>query len=156
MTAEMRRKDRQLSEEEAYELLRKAEYGILSTVCPDGTPYGLPISFVLDGNVIYMHCSNQGGQKLINIQNSSAACFTVIGQTQLLPEAFSTRYMSAMAFGRIRIVEDAIDKRKGIEAILYRYSPEYIEKGMKYIDAAINKIHILRLDIERITAKGRK
>lgn len=37
---EMRRKDRMLTDEEAYKLLKETEYGVLSTICPDGTPYG--------------------------------------------------------------------------------------------------------------------
>ena len=41
---EMRRQDRMLSEEEAYEILEKAEYGILSTVCEDGKRYAVTMS----------------------------------------------------------------------------------------------------------------
>ena len=36
----MRRKDRQVSDEEAMAYLKAAEYGVLSTVGPDGEPYG--------------------------------------------------------------------------------------------------------------------
>ena len=41
---EMRRKDREISEEEACQLLATGEYGVLSTVGSDGEPYGVPLS----------------------------------------------------------------------------------------------------------------
>ena len=44
---EMRRKDRQLSEEEAVNLLETFRFGVLGTVCADGTPYGIPMNHVL-------------------------------------------------------------------------------------------------------------
>jgi nitroimidazol reductase NimA-like FMN-containing flavoprotein (pyridoxamine 5'-phosphate oxidase superfamily) len=40
----MRRKDRELSAEEAGRILAKGEFGVLSTVGTDGQPYGIPLS----------------------------------------------------------------------------------------------------------------
>lgn len=59
-------------------------------------------------------------------------------------------------FGTIAIIEDGAEKQKGIEAILRKYSPEYIEKGLKYIEGAIHKIYVLRLEIRQSTGKARK
>ena len=114
------------------------------------------MSFALCDHVIYFHCSAAGGKRISCIRHDPNACFTVIGHTQLLPQQFATLYMSGIACGRIEIVADETEKRKGIEAILHKYSPDYIEKGMKYIDAAFDEICVLRLEIEKITGKGRK
>ena len=46
MMPEMRRKDRQLPEEEAVRLLQDCRFGVLCTVCADGTPYGIPMTAV--------------------------------------------------------------------------------------------------------------
>ena len=80
----------------------------------------------------------------------------MIDHTQLLPEQFATLYMSGIAYGTIDIVQDETEKRKGIEAILHKYSPDFIEKGMAYIDHAIGKIYVLKFEIKRMTGKGRK
>ncbi len=40
MFKEMRRKDKQISDEKAIELLRKCNYGVLSTTGEDGYAYG--------------------------------------------------------------------------------------------------------------------
>lgn len=40
----VRRQDRLLSEQEAYDLLRQGEYGFLAMTDGEGHPYGIPIS----------------------------------------------------------------------------------------------------------------
>lgn len=45
MNEKMRRKDRETTEERAYEILKNGEYGILSTIGEDGYPYGVPGKF---------------------------------------------------------------------------------------------------------------
>lgn len=55
----------------------------------------------------------------------------------------------------LRLFREA-EKRKGIEAILHKYSPDFIESGMKYIDRAFDKIHVLKFEMEEMTGKGRK
>ena len=57
----VRRQDRLLSESDAVSLLREGEYGCLSLVDEAGNPYGIPISYVWDGNEsIYLHCAPEG------------------------------------------------------------------------------------------------
>lgn len=156
MTTEMRRKDRQLTDAETQELLTKGEYGVLSTICPDGMPYGVPMSYAVMGNVIYMHCSSAGGQRLTNIAHCSDACFTMIDQVELLPDKFATKYLSVIASGTISVVADDGEKRQAMVALLQKYSSEFMEKGLRYLDASIGKIEVLRFDIISMTGKGRK
>lgn len=154
----MRRQDRKLAPEEISEILKKGEYGVLATVTDDGKPYGIPISYALDkeNQVIYMHCSADGGQKVDNLRLHPEACLTVIGKTELMPDKFATRYCSANVFGTVTIIEEGPEKQKGIEAILHKYSSEYVEKGLEYIEGAIQKIYVLRLEIHESTGKTRK
>ena len=153
---EMRRKDRALSIEETKDILSNAEYGVLSTVSADGMPYGVPISFAYNEDKIYMHCSAAGGHKINNLMDNQSACFTAVGQTELLPDKFGTKYLSAIAFGNIRIVREDDDKKKAMMAILEKYSPEYMEQGIKYMEAALSKVFVLELQIQALTGKGRK
>lgn len=156
MSETMRRADRQLTDTETIRLFQTAEYGVLSLIDENNMPYGVPMSFALCGNAIYFHCSAAGGKKVSSIRHCRNASFTVVDRTQLLPQKFATLYMSAIAYGTIDIVQDETEKRKGIEAILHKYSPDFIEKGMNCIDNAIDKIYVLKFEIERITGKGRK
>lgn len=153
---EMRRKDRALDIEETMQLLEKTEYGVLSTVGEDGVPYGVPLNYALVRQSIYFHGANAEGHKIQNIKNSGKASFTVIDHTEVNPAKFSTKYMSAIAFGTIQIVESDAEKRKGLEAIIRKYSSDYMESGMKYIDQAINNVVVLKLEITEVTGKGKK
>ncbi|MBQ7533997.1 MAG: pyridoxamine 5'-phosphate oxidase family protein [Stomatobaculum sp.] len=153
---EMRRQDRKLTEEEAMQILTAAEYGVLSTVCEDGTPYAVPISFAVEEGCIYMHCTVDGGQKIDNLRRNPAACFTAVSETKLLPDKFGTLYLSAIARGKVEIITDPEEKMKGLMALLRKYSADFMESGIKYANASVNKVYILRLPIETITGKGRK
>lgn len=153
---EMRRSDRRLSEEEALQILKNGEYGVLSTVSEDGMPYGTPISYAYENGKIYMHCTNAGGHKLSNIKKNNKASFTVVGSTELLPDRFGTKYLSVIAFGRITILEDDEGKKDAVLAILKKYSADHMQAGIKYMNAEISKINILVLEITEVSGKGRK
>ena len=81
----LRRKDRAITEEEAKVLLNKAEYGVLSTVAENGTPYGVPLNFCIIDHCIFFHCALEG-QKLDNIKQNKSVSFCTVGNTEILPD----------------------------------------------------------------------
>lgn len=124
----MRRQDRKLESEEILEVLKNGEYGILATITNDGKPYSVPLSYALDegSHVLYMHCSAEGGQKIDNLRLHPEACFTVVSQTELMPEKFATKYWSANVFGSVTIIEEGQEKQKGDE-VIERWGSPYTE-----------------------------
>lgn len=153
---EMLRKDRMLNKGETIDILNRSEYGILSTVGKDNAPYGVPLNFAYVEGVIYFHCAKANGYKIINIINNSNVCFTVVDDVCLQPEILSTKYKSAILFGKISIVEDIEEKKKGLEALIKKLSPEYMEVGMKCIDKNTDKTYILKMEVAEMTGKGKK
>ena len=97
----MRRKDREIFGEEIEDILKKGEYGILSTVGMDGKPYAVPISYAWKDGLIHLHCAANAGRKLDNISCNSNVCFVVIGDTEVQPEKFGTLYESVILTGQI-------------------------------------------------------
>ena len=97
----MRRKDRQVSDEEAMAYLKAAEYGVLSTVGPDGEPYGVPLTYAVeeDGKGLVFHCARDG-YKLACFGANPRAHFVAVQETNVLPEEFSIEYKSVMVSGR--------------------------------------------------------
>jgi Predicted flavin-nucleotide-binding protein len=128
MTVEMRRKDRQMTDEEARKILEEGLYGILSTVDKDLQPYGIPISYVLLNGSIYIHGTNAGGHKYTNIESNNRVSFTVVGKTQVLPDKFSTLYESAIAFGTIETVSDEEERLLAFREFLNKYSPDFFNR----------------------------
>ncbi len=150
----IRRKDREISPEEAETILATAEYGVLSTVSAEGQPYGVPLSFcILDGH-IYFHCAMEG-QKLDHLKHNNAVSFCVVGRTEVLPAKFSTKYESAIAFGSAEEVFEE-EKQGALEALVRKYSPDHIESGAKYIDALTYKTRVFRIVIDHLSGKSRR
>ncbi len=150
----MRRSDRELCRDEAERMLREASYGVLCTSGHDGVPYGVPISFVYDGQCIGFHSATEG-HKIQNLRENPQACFTVVGATETLPSAFSTRYESAIAFGHLRPATGE-RKRDILHAFLDKYSPNAREKGERYIQHAADDTLVFELEVLRLSAKARR
>lgn len=153
MIHEMRRNDRQLDHDTAEKILREGEYGILSTISEDNTPYGVPLSYAYADGVIYFHGAKGVGHKIENITKHTKVCFTVVGKTQVLPDKFSTNYESVIVFGTAFEPED---KRKGLQLIIQKYSPDFMEKGTAYIEKALDNVGLYAVKVEHMTGKGRK
>ena len=154
MLEKMRKENRQLPEEETMEVLLKCEYGILSTM-GDDYPYAVPMSYVVANNKIYIHGTCESGQKTKNIHNNPKVCFTVVGNTEILPSQFATKYESVVVLGTASLCEGA-DKEMALEKFLDKYSSEYKQAGMKYIKAAINKVSVYEISIDMITGKAKR
>ena len=154
MFREMRRKDRAMSEAEAISILETAQVGTLATVSEEHIPYLVPMSFVYTQDAIYLHCAVEG-KKLDNIRGNNNICFNVVEAVELLPAAFSTKYKSVTVFGKIAVVESQEEKRQSLIAIVKKYSPDFYEAGLQYIDNAIEKTKVLKIEVSRITGKAK-
>jgi len=151
---ELRRKDRAITEEEAVALLNKAEYGVLSTVAENGEPYGVPLNFCVINHCIYFHCAVEG-QKIDNIKQNNSVSFCAVGNTEILPDKFGTTYESVIVSGEAEEVFD-MNKQLALEGILHKYSPEFIDKGIKYIEDLKEKTRVFKITINKLTGKARK
>ena len=151
---QLRRKDRAIPQEEAMAILNKAEYGVLSTVSEDRIPYGVPLNFCIIDGYIYFHCALEG-QKIDNITQNSSISFCAVGNTKILPDEFTTNYESAIVSGKVEEVVD-INKQIALEGLLHKYSPEFFDNGIEYIETLRKKARVFRISIDRLTGKARK
>ncbi len=154
MFREMRRKDREIKRDEAIEILKNSDYGILSTWSQNGYPYGVSISYTYINGSIYFHCAVEG-HKLDNIKNNDKVSFCVVGQTKTLPDVFSVKYESVIVFGRAVEVYGN-EKNMALLEILNKYSPDYIEQGQEYIQKSNEDTKVIKINVEHISGKARK
>jgi len=155
MSHEIRRKDRALTEAEAYAILREGGDGVLATWGEDGYPYAVPMNHVLADGAIYLHCA-QTGHRLDNLAHCDKVSYCVVSDREVVPAELSTNYRSAVVFGRATRVEDPDEKRRGLMALLHRFTPEHMENGLNGLEKNFAHTTVLRIDIDRITAKARK
>ena len=80
--------------------------------------------------------------------------FTVISQDNIIPEAYNTLYVSVIAFGTVRLIDDPEEMRKTHIHIVKKYSKGYEKGGMEYLDAAMDKIYMAEITIDHITGKA--
>lgn len=150
----MRRKERLLPEKETLDLLTRAEYGVLSTVDEDGQPYGVPVSFANNNEMIYFH-SAQTGHKLDNIQNQKQVSFCVVGNTQVLPSQFSTCFESVVVFGEAFLVTNPEEKWKALSLLAKKYAPQFPTEGEAYIQKGIDHTAVVGIKIQHLSGKHR-
>jgi nitroimidazol reductase NimA-like FMN-containing flavoprotein (pyridoxamine 5'-phosphate oxidase superfamily) len=150
----IRRKDREISIQEAIKILDSAEYGVLSTVDKEGQPYGVPLSYVYRNSCIYFHCALIG-QKLDNITNNPRVSFCVVGKTKILQDKFATEYESAIAFGLASEVYGN-ERYNALMWLLEKYSPDFIKEGKQYIELKDKSTKIIKIEISHISGKARR
>ena len=148
----MRRKDKELNNADALQLLRDCEYGVLSTVDDKGQPYGVPLSYTFVNNALYFHCALEG-HKLDNIAANQKVSFCVVGSTHVLPAKFSTEFESAIAFGEAVVVQGE-ERYQALVSLLEKYSPEFMEEGRAYIEQFDSRTKVVKIEISTVTGKA--
>ncbi len=152
MFRQMRRNKQALSQEESAEILRKGTSGVLSLSGDEGYPYGVPISYVYDGEKLYFHCA-RAGHKLDAIRRNGKASFCVIAQDQVIPETYTTHYRSVIVFGTVRILEEE-EQYAAMEQLAVKYAPDSSAEGrQRAIRGAWNALCVLEMTVAHMTGK---
>jgi nitroimidazol reductase NimA-like FMN-containing flavoprotein (pyridoxamine 5'-phosphate oxidase superfamily) len=121
----------------------------------NGTPYVVPMNFGLGENCLYLHCAAEG-RKLDIIRRNDRVCFEIDLLREVkraeTPCGWGARYESVIGFGRAVVVDDAAEKRNGIDSIMNHYGAQV---PFFYPDETLAKTTVIRIDIESITGKRR-
>lgn len=151
---QIRNKKREISKEEALNILEKAEYGVLSTVSEDGQTYGVPVSHVVYDGAIWFHCAKEG-HKIDNIEYSEKVCFTAVGKAVTDAAGFTVRYESAIVFGTAQQAP-ASEWPGALTALCAKYSPGYEEKAQAYMSQPNENLNVIKITIDHITGKANR
>ena len=151
MQRKLRRQELALPENEAREILMRADYGYLATADRSGVPYAVPLNYAVDGDKLYFHCA-KSGHKIDNILVNSQVGFSVTGEYQTLPAKLSAAYQSVILSGTARIVEEPALQRRALELLAAKYSPGYDCRALTSGTYSKNTA-VLEMTIESITGK---
>jgi nitroimidazol reductase NimA-like FMN-containing flavoprotein (pyridoxamine 5'-phosphate oxidase superfamily) len=153
MFREMRRKKQLLPEAEALEILKAHTSGVLAVTGDDDYPYTVPLSYAYKDGKLFFHCARTG-HKIDGITRNDKVTFCVIDQDDVIQKTFTTHFRSVIVFGRAKILTDDGEKRRALEKLIEKYSPDYIEAGQGEIERDWNRVCIVELSIEHITGKA--
>lgn len=153
MFREMRRKKQLLTMEETEAIFKRGTSGVLAVEGDGGYPYTVPLSYFYADSKIYFH-SAKSGHKVDAIKKNDKASFCVVDQDEIVPEKFTTYFRSAVAFGRVRILEDREDIISALNKLGIKYSPnESDERRMAEIEGDMDNMYMMEFSIEHMTGK---
>lgn len=151
-TAYPMRRDRQRLDPDACRaVLDRATSGVLSLVDPDGWPYGVPLSHVRCGDVLYFHCAREG-RKLAALGTGGRASFCAVDADEVVPERFTTYFRSAIAAGHMRVVHDEAERLRAFEALAGKFAPG-LDQAFRDEMASAPRALVLALDVEELVGK---
>lgn len=153
MFRNMRRFKQELSQEETIRIFEQNSYGVLALSGNDGYPYAVPLGYHFANGCLYFHGAKQG-HKMDAIRTESKASFCVVEQDKVVPKEFTTYFISAIAFGKITIVEDESKKRSILEDISEKYAPGDVEGREYEINKAWKNVCVFQLEIEHMSGKA--
>lgn len=146
MFYKMRRQDRALSDTEAQQILKSEKYGTLSLSDTDGTPYGVPLHYVIIDGYICFHCSADEGHKKHCLNRNNQVCFTVI-QTQN-----GIQCKSVLVFGTAEAQSDL--RVPVLEKLVEKFVPKAAWSDAKAgIPFAKDKITAYKITPKRVSGK---
>lgn len=155
MFREIRNERRALPRERAEQIMREGSHGVLAVEGDDGYPYAVPLSYAYEGDRVWFHCA-PSGHKLDALARNPQASLCVVANDDVVPEGFTTRYASAIAFGRARLAANDDEKRQGLQALADKYCHQVPELHGKMIEGHLARTCVFVLEVEHLSAKGSK
>ena len=156
-TPDLRRADRAMTAEETMDALSRGRCGRLATIGEGGWPYCVPLLYVcLDGRIC-VHGAAARGHLRTNVDRSEKVCFEIDEAGEVFAYGrfecdTSVAYSSVVAFGTIRVIEDAIVKRRFFDALMAKYADPSWERPKGFYPR-MDAITVYAIDIERMTGK---
>ena len=152
---EMRRKERQITEEEAWAVVDKCEYAFLAMTAEDGTPYGLPVTIVREGRNIYFHSALEG-RKVECLRRQPRVCLTCVGDAAIQQDRFTTLYESAVAFGTAAEVTENAEKVEVLRLLCLRHTPDNMADFDRAVNASLARTGIWKIAVDELTGKAKR
>ena len=151
----MRRKDRQLSPEEAWAILEQENYGVLAVTGDEGWPYAVPMNYFAKDGALYLHCAKEG-HKLDAIAKDDRVCFTVTARHEVIPDHITCVYESVILFGTAALVEDQDERLSLLAGLVDALGEVSDDIKAKYIQSKGAKTAVVRITPHHITAKANR
>jgi len=150
----VRRKDKEMPEAAARELLARAKLAHFGTTSPSGDPYIVPNLFVYADGAIWLHTA-RAGHFCANVEHSPRICVEIAEMGEIFPYGefecdTSSSYASVVVFGSVAIAPEA--KALFFDRFLAKYADATWERPKGFYPR-LDQVTVYRVTIERITGK---
>ncbi|MCF0252824.1 MAG: pyridoxamine 5'-phosphate oxidase family protein [Duodenibacillus sp.] len=154
----VRRTERAMTREQAYEIIRATPHATLGTADAAGQPYCVPVTPVLaDEGTLYFHATGwPGGRKEANMAANPKVCLVFTGKGHVLPEWYSVDFASAYVEGTASKVTDEAERRRAVELLLARHAPAVSpERNAVQLKHRLHLLAVWKVAISHVTGKAR-
>ncbi len=151
----MRRVDREMPKDFAYEVIDRSSWATLSLIDPDGNPYGVPISMIREGDALYFHCAKEG-LKTASIRQNPKVCVSFVGDTKALASHFTMEYESAIICGTASEITDSEAKTLILRTLSERFASENMARFDTALKESLSHTAIWQIDIQTVSGKRQK
>jgi nitroimidazol reductase NimA-like FMN-containing flavoprotein (pyridoxamine 5'-phosphate oxidase superfamily) len=134
-------------------ILKKALFCHLGMSIND-MPYVVTVNFGYDDKYIYFH-SNQKGKKVEMIASNPNVCFELNYGGEVFSNQQScnwgTKYRSVIGYGKAELLKSDANKKKGLLAIMYKYSSS---KEHEFNEHVLAHTNVYRINRKNTNAKN--
>ena len=153
----MRRDDRVISDSSQIEaIIRKSDVCRIA-LADNNVPYIVTMNFGYSGGehpCLYFHCASEG-KKVDMIKKNNYVCFQMDTDHELTRGEkgcdWGMKFRSVVGYGKITILTEKNQKIKALACLMAQYSTR---TDFSYDEKNLDRIIILKLDIEEITGKN--
>jgi len=155
---QIRRADRALPDELAWEIVERGFSGRVATVSEDGSPYCIPILYVVLDGILYVHTTSAGGHLRANIEHEPRVCFEIDEPGEVFDYGrfecdSGLAYRSVILFGRIEAIDEPRTKQTFCEALMAKYGKPDSTRPKGFFPR-IDVITVYAISPDRMTGKG--
>lgn len=148
----MRRKDREMSSEAAWQAVDDAPWATVSMIDPEGYPYSAVVSHAREGEILYFHCAVEG-YKLDCLRAHPEVCVSCVAEARPVAGALTMAYRSAVLQGEAAEVLDEAERAMALTRITEKYDPASMPRVAAAIRQSGAHTGVWRVKAARITGK---
>jgi uncharacterized protein len=149
----MRRKSKEIINFDEIEQILKECKVCRIAVCKERQPYVFPINYGYENKSIYIH-TGLIGLKMQYLMSNPRVCVEIERNTKVIENEtacqFSAAYESVIAFGIAERIQNVDEKTKALDILMKQLSGK---DGWTYSKKRVDKIEVIRIDLEEITGK---
>lgn len=155
----MRRSDREITDRNAIKAFIESEQILRIAYDDAGDIYIVPVNYgfsYADNKYSFYFHGAKAGRKYELTKKEPTVGFEIDGNYKLLEgeEAceFSASFQSVVGTGKLHLIEDDDEKRKGLNAIMKQTTQK---AEWSYSDEMVKAVAVFRLDVEKMSCKAK-
>lgn len=136
-------------------IINKCPYCMVGLVDGEGNPYVIPMNFVKQGNVVYLHSGKEGGKHAM-VERHPRVCLTfcegdeLVYMHQQIACSYSMKSRSVVCSGLVNVVDNYDEKERILRLLMSRYT----SNECRMAPPAIRNVRIWAISIDRLSCRS--